>query len=164
MTPKTPAGTADMSISNESIREFVASTCLLLDDENFDGFLQQCAPDFTYQVTARSPELPQPMVWLEHDRSGMLELFKMIPKHVRMQGTICRNISVYRIKGLDDGRSEVLSRLIALHTDPEGVSKIIAVGKYLDVVDCRSEVEPRLSARKVELETRTWSPGLHVPL
>jgi methanesulfonate monooxygenase small subunit len=153
-----------MTTSNESIREFVAGTCLLLDDENFDGFLQQCMPDFTYQIVAHSPELPQPMVWLDHDRSGLRELFGMIPKHVRMQGTICRHVSVYRIKALADGRSEVLSRLIALHTDPEGASSVIAVGKYLDVVDGRSESEPKLSARKVELETRSWSPGLHVPL
>ena len=153
-----------MNTSNESIREFVASTCLLLDEENFDEFLEQCAPDFTYQIVAQSPELPQPMVWLEHDRGGMLEMFKMIPKHVRMKGVICRNISVYRIRQLDDGRSEVLSRLIALHTDPEGASKVIAVGKYLDVVDSRSESVPKLSARKVDLETRVWSPGLHVPL
>ena len=157
-------GAMTKTASNEAIREFVAHTCLLLDDEDFDGFLQQCLPDFTYQIVAHSPELPQPMVWLDHDCIGLRELFAMVPKHVRMQGTICRHVSVYRIKALADGRSEVLSRLIALHTDPEGASRVIAVGKYLDVVDSRADCEPKLSARRVELETRTWSPGLHVPV
>lgn len=157
-------GTRAVAASKEAIREFVAQTCLLLDEEDFDGFLQQCLPDFTYQIVAPSPELPQPMVWLDHDRNGLRELFTMIPKHVRMQGTICRHVSVYRIKALADGRSEVLSRLIALHTDPEGASRVIAVGKYHDIVDSGTDSEPKLSARRVELETRTWSPGLHVPV
>lgn len=57
----------------------------------------------------------------------------------------------------------VTSSLIVHHTNLEGQTQTLAVGRYLDVVNMSAETIV-LTARDVILDTRDLGIGLHVPL
>ncbi|WP_151446119.1 aromatic-ring-hydroxylating dioxygenase subunit beta [Lacisediminimonas profundi] len=149
-------------MNREEIGAVVYEGALLLDQEDFKGFLRTCAPDFSYQITAFSPEIGKDMVWLKHDRQGMQGLFAMLPQHVRMKGRFKRHISIYRI-GNEDGCARVLSSVLLIHTDIEGTSTLFAAGQYEDIIDV-SGPTPLLTSREVRLETRSLGPGMHIPV
>jgi methanesulfonate monooxygenase small subunit len=150
--------------TDREVEALIYRSCLLLDDENYAGYLELCAQQFSYKITAYSHELRKPMVWLHHDRQGLANLFEMLPKHVRMPGELTRQASVYWIER-DEKNSEayVTTSLIVTYTSLEGVSQLFAIGKYHDLVDMTGNV-PLLRAREVKLKTRDLNPGSHIPI
>jgi methanesulfonate monooxygenase small subunit len=44
-------------LDRTAIVELVYQSCLLLDEKNFKGFLELCAEQFRYTITAHSPEI-----------------------------------------------------------------------------------------------------------
>ena len=153
-----------MQITHEDVRALVHQTCLSLDEEDFDGYLNLCAPGYQYQITTYSPEIRKQMTWLKHDRDEMSGLFKMIPQHVRMPGRLFRHVSVCSIGDLKSSSAVgVTSSLIVAYTEPEGASRLFAVGRYEDQISTDGN-SPLLLSRNVRLDTRDLSPGAHVPL
>lgn len=150
-------------MSNDAINRLIYGAALQLDAEDFKGFLGQCGEDFRYSIRAYSPELRQEMVWLEHGRKGMQDLFAMLPQHVRMKGRFKRHVSVYSVDQEDDGRARALSSVLLVHTDPDGTSRLFAAGQYEDLIEIEG-ASPRLLERVVRLETRDLGPGMHVPV
>lgn len=150
-------------MSNEVIARLIYGAALKLDAEDFLGFLDHCGEEFHYSIHAFSTELGHEMVWLEHDRKGMQDLFAMLPKHVRMKGRFKRHVSVYSIDAEGKGHVRAHSSLLLVYTDPEGGSRLFAAGQYEDLVDTRGAA-PRLMERVVRLETRDLGPGMHVPV
>ena len=146
-----------------SVERLIYDSCLLLDLEDFAGFIDLCAPEFTYRVTAYSPEIKKEMVWLEHDRAGMQALFENFYDHVRRLGSLHRQVAIYGIDRQDDGLFRVTSSFQVTHTDLEGRSKLFAVGRYHDLV-CETAGGPRLSSRDARLETRELGSGSHLPI
>lgn len=150
-------------MTNDDISALIFRSSLLLDAEDFKGFLRLCGDDFNYRICAHSPEIGKDMIWLEHDRQGLQGLFAMLPQHVRMRGRFKRHVSIYSIDRSEQDRARVLSSLLLVHTDDHGVSRLFAAGQYHDVV-ATARSEPRLVEREVRLETRDLGPGMHVPV
>jgi methanesulfonate monooxygenase small subunit len=150
-------------MSTEAISRLIYGAALQLDEEDFKGFLKKCGPLFSYRICTYSPELGKEMIWLDHDRESMKSLFSMLPKHVRMKGMFKRHVSIYRVDYNDDSQANVLSSVMVVHTDQDGISKLFAVGQYNDVIDVSGE-EPQLIERVVRLDTRDLGPGMHVPV
>lgn len=150
-------------MTNEAINRLIYEGALKLDAEDFRGFLDQCGDEFRYSIRAYSPDLGQEMVWLDHGRKGMQDLFAMLPQHVRIQGRFKRHVSVYSVDQEAAGRARAHSSVLLVHTDPEGSSVLFAAGHYEDVIET-SGAAPRLLERVVRLETRNLGPGLHVPV
>jgi methanesulfonate monooxygenase small subunit len=150
-------------MSKDAIQRLIYSAALKLDAEDFKGFMRECGDEFKYSIRAYSPELGQDMVWLEHGRKGMQDLFAMLPQHVRIKGRFKRHVSVYFVDRIDDGRANAHSSVLLVHTDPEGRSTLFAAGQYEDVIETTGET-PRLLERVVRLETRDLGPGVHVPV
>jgi len=148
----------------ENVRELLARVAVNLDDEAFDAFLVDCSADFTYRVVAHSPELGQDMVWLDHDLSELKAMLKMVPQHVRMAGRLVRHLSSASIRSVADDCAEATTRMLLVHTDPEGISRLLAVGSCIDTVAIGDRGAVKLTQREVRLDTRDWSPGLHVPI
>lgn len=147
-----------------SIRSLVGRSCLVLDDGDFAGYLDLCAPKFTYRIVVWSPDLAKGMVWLDHDRDGLAGLFETLPDHLQRSGRLSRHVSIYTIEPhTDAGNYSVVSSLVVHHTDLDGRTQILAVGRYLDTV-VRIDGVCLLLAREVKLETRDLGVGLHVPL
>ena len=69
--------------ADKEITELVYQSCFLLDEMNFSGYLDLCAPEFRYKIVAYSPELRKDMVWQDVDRGELEHHFELIPKHVR---------------------------------------------------------------------------------
>lgn len=145
-------------------RCLIGRTCLALDDEDYQSFLDDCSPQFTYRITAHSPEIGQEMVWLEHSREGYESLIKMLPKHTRLQGRFCRQAALAALRETEPGRFRAVSHLTVVYTTPEGESRLLLAGRYIDEIVVAKEREPKLESREVRLDTRLLGPGIHTPI
>ncbi len=147
----------------DPVREIVGSAALALDAEAFDDFLALCTPDFHYQVRVTSPELGQDMIWLEQTREELGKLFSALPEHLTRQGQLTRQVSVANtIEAADSLR--VTSTFSVFHTDNNGRTAVMAVGRYHDEIVIDDKGELRLRRRDVDLHTRDLGIGSHVPL
>lgn len=148
----------------ENVRELLSRVATSLDDEDFETFLSDCNDDFTYRVVAHSPELDRDMVWLDHDLDELKAMLKMVPQHVRMAGRLVRHLSTATIRAAGEGCVVATARMLLVHTDLEGISRLLAAGTCLDTVSIGDPSTLKLTQREIRLDTRDWSPGLHVPI
>lgn len=151
-----------MSVSETTVQNLIQRSCLTLDNNDYDGYLGLLSDGMRYRVVAYSEELRKEMVWLDHDQGEMKHLFKMLPKHVTLQGSFFRHVVPCSIQ-LGDQGWRAISSLMLVHTDLDGNSKLMAVGRYHDEFIEQSD-QLRLARREVRLETRVLGPGLHVPI
>ena len=103
--------------ADKEITELVYQSCFLLDEMNFSGYLDLCAPEFRYKIVAYSPELRKDMVWQDVDREELEHHFSLIPRHVREMVSLSRFPTLYTIRYDGDGkRANVLSGLQVFKT------------------------------------------------
>ena len=154
-----------MMITRDAVTEFIYSSCMLLDEERYDDWLDGlCHPDFQYSITAYSTEIKNPMTWLDHGCDALREMCRMIPEHLSYGGRFHRHATLYSLSIAEDDRTaEATSSLVVIHTDLEGESKFYATGRYNDTLDL-SRQEPRFLTRNVDLDTRVLAFGSHRPL
>jgi methanesulfonate monooxygenase small subunit len=152
-----------MSNDREEISEFLYHLSEKLDNELYEEFLASCDANFHYQVGAFSPELGKEMIWLDHDYKEIRNLMLLIHQHVRMKGEFTRNVSMVRVKNIEQECYEVRSQVMVMHTDQYGTTKLFAIGSYSDKIT-RQQDQLRLLERKVHLHTRNLGPGIHVPV
>jgi methanesulfonate monooxygenase subunit beta len=146
---------------------------LLLDDQAYFDWLTLCDSDFTYKISAYSPEIRKLMAWLDHDKTGMLTLVELLPRHQSDHSRLTRHTSVYRIdlddptSALDIGASAVVSAVssVAVYRTSldGGTTDLFAVGKYVDRIRIYG-TRARFAARELRLETRQLGIGTHFPL
>jgi methanesulfonate monooxygenase subunit beta len=146
------------------VQEFIHETAMRLDAVNFKGYMALCDQNFRYTITAYSPEIRKDMIWLDHDYTGMETLFNNLPRHNSDHSTLFRHVTVYRIS-IDEAakQAEAVSGLQVFRTELDGgTTTLYAVGKMYDTVNLAGD-EPRLLARRIELETRNLGMGHHLP-
>lgn len=148
----------------DSVRALIGRTCLALDDEDYAGFLRNCSETFNYRVTAVSPELGKDMVWLEHDRAGYEGLLKMLPRHIRLRGRFTRHAILCDVAPSENGLTRAVSQLTVVHTSPEGESRLLLAGRYIDDIELADGQPPSIRSREVRLDTRLLGPGIHTPI
>ena len=151
-----------VGVKDREIERLIYRSCRCLDEEDFGGYLDLCAPDFHYRITAQSPEIRKEMIWLDHDREGLAALFDNLPSHLRRPARLFRHASVYDVttKG---ARASVETSLMVLVTGYDGKTAVLAAGRYEDSIQLEGEV-PLLLSRTVRLETRDLGIGSHVPI
>ncbi|MBM3510168.1 MAG: hypothetical protein FJX61_08545 [Alphaproteobacteria bacterium] len=152
-----------MVASNDDIRGLIYRSCLHLDAERFADYIALCADDFRYCITAYSPDLRKDMVWLDLNRTELATLLENVPNHVRLPGKLIRQASVYTIEPNGGATVATTTALIVTYTEPDGTSRVYAVGRYHDRIDVGGAA-PLLKSRDVRLETRDLGPGSHVPM
>ena len=151
-------------LEGEAVRPLIGGASLALDDGDFARFLGYCDDPFHYRIRVWSPELKKQMTWLEHDRDGLTELFKSLPEHLQRSGRLHRQVTVATVEPSNtEDFLVVTSPFIVHHTDTEGQTQTLAVGRYIDIVNM-SEEKIVLTARDVMLDTRDLGIGLHVPI
>ncbi|MET0340358.1 MAG: methanesulfonate monooxygenase [Polyangiales bacterium] len=149
--------------------DVVYETSLLLDAQDFAGFLAQTTDDLTYRITAYSPEIRKEMTWLEHDRAGLVALFELLPRHHVNHAQWSRHAVVYRVHQETEAELHAVSSLLIHHTVFDvgdvhvdaGASRVFAVARYHDVL---RQVGDRwlLKDRTARLETRQLGIGTHL--
>jgi methanesulfonate monooxygenase small subunit len=147
-----------------AIEELVYKSCLLLDDKDFNGFLDLCDEEFRYTITTHSPEIRKDMIWLDHDKKGMQTLLTQLPRHNSDHSPLTRHATVYSVE-IDEARNEAnaVSALQVFRTDLDGgATGLFAVGRYLDKFKLAGG-KPTLAKRTVKLDTRMLGIGYHVP-
>jgi methanesulfonate monooxygenase small subunit len=153
-----------MTRERSVVEELVYRSCVLLDEQDFPGFLALCHPAFHYRLTAWSPEIKKEMTWLDRDRQEMETFFRMLPMHNTDHAQLTRHATVYRVDF--DGarqRADVVTALQIYRTPLDGgATGLLAVGKYYDEVSLAGEA-PCLSTRRVQLVTRDLGWGNHIP-
>jgi methanesulfonate monooxygenase subunit beta len=150
---------------DSAVRGLIYRSCLRLDEGDFPGWLDLCAPEFRYTITAYSPEIRKEMTWLDHDRDGMEGLFKMLPKHNSDHSPLTRHASVYVVDLDGEGNvATAVTSVVVYRTAMDGgATDLFAVGKYFDTVSLEDET-PLLAGRNVRLDTRELGIGSHFPL
>ena len=153
-----------MTVSDDQLRDLVHHSCLFLDDSNWEAYLDLCTDDFTYRITAFSPELRKNMVWLEQDRAGLTNLFENLENHVTLKGRFLRHVNVALIERDDEhGVGRATSTFFVIHTGLDGVSEMFAAGRYNDTIHMSGN-RPLLRTREVTLDTRDLGGGTHFPI
>lgn len=147
-----------------AVEELVYSSCMAMDEKDFSAYLGLCEPQFTYKLSAYSPEIQREMTWLDHDRGEMEELFRTLPRHNSDHAPLTRNAVVYTVAFDDEKRqAEVVTAVQIYKTALNGgASELFAVGKYFDTVSLAGAA-PKLLARHVKLATRDLGWGYHIP-
>ena len=157
------SGSASMNL-DRSISELVYRSCVLLDEMDFPGYLELCAPGFRYRIVAYSPELGKQMVWKDVDREEMKHHLDLVPRHVRDSSTLTRFPTVFTISYSDDGKNaSVVSGLQVFKTNLDGgETKLFGVARISDVVSVERDAVKLLS-REVRMETRQLGIGSQIP-
>jgi methanesulfonate monooxygenase small subunit len=146
------------------VEELIYGTALLLDAGDFGAFLDRCEPDFRYLVGAYSPEIRRQMVWLDHDKDALQNLFVTLPRHHSDHAPLSRHVTVYAVDIGPGGReASAVSALQVFRTALDGgATELFAVGKIHDTARLVSG-RARLVRRRIELQTRMLGIGSHIP-
>lgn len=146
------------------VESVVYRSALLLDEREFQGYLDLCEPDFRYVVGAYSPEIRKDMVWLDHDKPALRSLFETLPRHNSDHSVLSRHVTVYGVEIATDGTSaSATSALQVFRTALDGgTTELYAVGKIHDSLRITDD-RARLSKRHIQLDTRMLGIGTHVP-
>lgn len=161
----------DNRIMEQSARDIVYRSSLLLDEENFIGWLDECcAPDFEYQIKAYSPEIRKEMTWLKHDNEELRTLIKLLPVQNLDASPILRHV-VVGLVSCNHAAASVTSSVAFFRTREEGndphvdtgTTYLFAAGRYHDVIEF-SGGRPLLKRRSLQLQTRELGIGCHWPL
>jgi methanesulfonate monooxygenase subunit beta len=147
----------------QDLGAFISKSCRLLDEEDFEQWMELCAPKFNYRITTYSPDLDREMCWLDVDRAQLDALLGSLRTHVRVPGRFFRHPGSGYIEETADGRSRVVTPVSAFHTTPQGATSVFAVYRYHDQFDA-VEGTVQLLDREVRLDTRLLEFAPHVVL
>jgi methanesulfonate monooxygenase small subunit len=152
-----------VAVSARTVAEQIARSCLLLDREDFDGWMQSCASDVTYKITAYSPEIGREMTWLEVGRKDLEALFTDLRSQVRVLGPFFRHLGPTIESADTNGEPTFTTSVAMFHTTLQGVTSILAASRYIDQWQFENSTL-RLRAREVRMDTRRLEFGIHVIL
>lgn len=147
----------------QKIRDLIADSCALLDEQKFDQWIGLTSPDFHYRLSAFSDEIGKRMVWMDFGRDALQNLMNHASDHERNFVHLSRHVSAIRVGPEQDGILPVRSALTVYYTDLEGTTALYAVGAYQDKARFTGGA-PVLAARDVLLTTRRLPFGSHYPL
>ena len=147
----------------KDITALIYKSFLALDDLNFKEFLNLCAPNYHYKITAYSPEIRKEMIWLEESRQSLEQLFINLPKHNSDHSRLSRLGNVYLIDKTATHEWSVLTFLQVFRTTLDGgATELFAIGKIYDKIT-ETNSEFKLLDREIKLETRMFGFGHHIP-
>ncbi|HVY36332.1 MAG TPA: aromatic-ring-hydroxylating dioxygenase subunit beta [Polyangia bacterium] len=154
-----------MSDARAAVSEAVCAASLCLDDDDFEGFLALCVPDFRYSIEAYSPEIRRDMTWLDLGRAELEVLFRTLPRHNSDHAPLTRHVSVYTVRVDEAGQeATAVSALQVFRTALDGgATSLFAVGKIYDAL-AWDGARALLRRRRVRLATRLLGIGSHKPL
>jgi len=109
-----------MPISDEQITRLIYRSCLRLDAEDFDAYLELFAPEFAYRISNYSVEMRKDQNWLDVNQDEYRALLANVPLHSKPLGTFARHANVYDIERNGETRAKVTTFLTVYYTTPEG--------------------------------------------
>lgn len=154
------------------VRDTIYRSTVLLDRQDWDGWLAHCDDNFNYAIRAWSPEINKDLTYLALDRNGLASMVKLLPKHNTDHSPLTRHTSVYTVD-VDNGAhsAKAISSVIVYQTLLDGInshidageSRLFLVGKYNDTFKIEDDKAIFLS-REVRIENRRLDKGSHWPI
>ena len=146
------------------LNRLVHATARYLDDRDFQAYLELYREGGSYTSVTKAPELPEPMVWMQRNRT---ELSERIAAMSEQEWEIAE-VEQTRVVSVDlvevNGRAANTSSSFALyHTGEEGLTSCYAVGRYDDCWEKETDTWKLLS-RRVVLKTRQLSMLSPLPI
>ncbi len=155
-----------------TVRDTIYRATMMLDDQKFEDWLDLCADDFHYAITAFSPEINKDMIYLQGGRKDMSTLVRLLPKHNTDHSPLRRHTSVYTVDVAEDGKSaDAVSSFVIYQNMLDGInshidageSRLFLVGKYLDKFRIE-DGKAKFVKREVRLDNRRLDKGSHWPI
>ena len=152
-----------------ALSDVIAEGAQRLDERRFNEWIDLTAPAFRYRIEAYSHDIRKNMTWLDHDRSGMVALIELLPKHHIDGGDWLRQVSVGKVTAEGANAARAASSLAIFHTARDigdahvegGSSRLLMVGRYHDRFT-HDGSRWLLEERVVRLQTRQLGVGAHL--
>jgi len=154
------------------VREAIYRSTILLDRQDWEGWLANCDDSFQYAIRTWSPEINKDVTYLALDRKGLATMVKLLPKHNTDHSPLTRHTSVYTVDVDNETRSaKAVSSVIVYQTMLDGInshidageSRLFLVAKYIDTFKIEDNKATFLS-REVRIENRRLDKGSHWPI
>lgn len=152
------------------VRDAIYRSTILLDEQNWDGWLEHCDDEFQYAIRAWSPEINKDVTYLAHDLKGLASMIKLLPKHNTDHSPLTRHTSVYTVE-VDGQEARSVSSVIVYQNLLDGInshidageSRLFLVGKYIDRFKLKDN-KAKFVSREVRIENRRLDKGSHWPI
>jgi methanesulfonate monooxygenase small subunit len=154
------------------VRDTIYRSTILLDQQDWNGWLAHCDDAFQYAIRSWSPEINKDMTYLALDRDGLASMVRLLPKHNTDHSPLTRHTSVYTIDVDSAAHSaKAISSVIVYQNLLDGInshidageSRLFLVGKYIDTFRIENDKATFLS-REVRIENRRLDKGSHWPI
>lgn len=154
------------------VRDTIYRSTMLLDQQDWAGWLAHCDDDFEYAIRAWSPEINKDMTYLALDRQGLDNLIKLLPKHNTDHSPLTRHTSVYAVDVDEDGQTAAaVSSVIVYQNLLDGInshvdageSRLFLIGKYNDIFKIENN-KATFKSRELRIENRRLDKGSHWPI
>lgn len=160
----------DQLIKRTIVQDFIAQTCLALNANKWNEFLEQCdSENFFYTIENYSPEIKKQQCWMRQNYDGLKHLINLLPKHNSDHAQLTRHITTYAVSQSNDRDIYETNTQFAIYRTEwdsdnshikSGSTSLFVIGRYLDRIKLTS-AGGRLIKRCVELETRQVGIGSH---
>ena len=146
------------------LNRLVHASARYLDDHDFQAYLGLYGDEGTYTIITRAPELPEPMVWMQRNRTELSERIAAMSEQeweiAEVEQTRVLSVDVIEVNGETANSS---SSFALYHTDEAGLTSCYAVGRYDDSWEKYTDTWKLLS-RRVVLKTRQLSMLSPLPI
>lgn len=154
----------------EAARDLIHESCLILNEEDWPGFLELCDPEeFHYSVVNYSPEIRREQSWMQRNHQDLKAMLDLLPRHNTDHSQLTRQPTVCRVGvGEKPGELSTVTVVTIYRTQLDGVNSpfesgqtsLYAVGRYLDRIRLDGDKATLLN-RVVRLDTRQLDIGSH---
>lgn len=153
------------------VRDAIYRSTILLDEQNWDGWLEYCDDEFQYAIRAWSPEINKDVTYLALDLKGLASMIKLLPKHNTDHSPLTRHTSVYTVEMDGQETAKSVSSVIVYQNLLDGInshidageSRLFLVGKYIDTFKVKDN-KAKFVSREVRIENRRLDKGSHWPI
>jgi len=161
-----------MSDVIEQVKDTIYRSCLYLDDQKWEDWLDLCEEDFEYVIKAFSPEINVDMTYMFGTRADMATMTSILKKHNSDHSPLKRHVTVYTVD-VDEGAgtASAVTSLVVYQNMLDGINshidagetRLFLVGRYLDTFRLNGGA-PKFTGREVRLDTRRLDKGSHWPI
>ena len=123
-----------MSLDHQmQLTRLLHSSTRMLDDKNYDAFLELFASEGEYSITCLTPELDEKMIWMKVSRSEIDARLNAMNEH-EWQIAHVEQTRILSVDTIDIGEnsSNTSSSFSLYHTDQQGRSELYVLGRYED--------------------------------
>ena len=125
------------------VRDTIYRATLLLDDQQWEQWLDLCDDSFHYAIKSFSPEINRDMTYFQGSHKDLATMVKLLPKHNTDHSPLRRHATVYTVGVAEDGKTaSAITSFVVYQNLLDGVnshidageSRLFLVGRYLDTL------------------------------